>query len=109
MRSMPVGAVLARLTPGAYDRIQGLNGLIAVEPYHPGLKLDPHIGRTPLHNPLKAMSTVYDLRVRLFAGESPQVVADVVTKLGGSVRAMYEDEVLVEIIWPSWRRWSRCT
>jgi hypothetical protein len=72
MKSMPVSGVLARLTPGAYNRIQNMPGLLRLEPYHPGFKLDPTIGRTPLPNPLKALSEVYDLHVVCSRASSPR-------------------------------------
>ncbi len=97
MHSMPVSGAVVRLTPGAYSRIQTMGGLLRLEPYHPALKLDPSIGRTPLLNPLKALSEVYDLHVQLFNGEQPETVAEALMKLGGNVLAIEPDAVIVEL------------
>jgi hypothetical protein len=94
---MPVSGAVTRLTAGAYTRIQNMPGLLRLEPYHPALKLDPSIGRTPLLNPLKALSEVYDLHVRLFEGEQPEIVAEALMKLGGNVTSIEPDAVIVEL------------
>ena len=97
VRFAPVAAAIARLTPGAMAEVQKVRGLLAVEPYHPAFKLHPTIGRVPLLDPMKAVSEVYDLDVRVFKGEDAAVVAAYLAKLGGNVTAVFADTVRVEI------------
>ena len=70
---------------------------MAIEPYHPAFKLDPTIGRTPLADPTKALSEIYELELRIFAGEDAQKVASVAAGMGANVKAIYPDTVRVEI------------
>ena len=93
---MPVGAFIVRMTPGALQAAQSMGSVIALEPYHPALKLSPEIGRLPLPDPAKANSNVYSLSLRLFPGEDPAVVSAALTKLGVKVTNTYPDTVFVD-------------
>ena len=97
MRPMAVSALLARLTPAALAAIQDSAGLIAVEPWHPAFKLDPTIGRTPLRDPVKALSEIYELEISIFEGEQPHAVAQQITALGGRVTQVMADRVRAEL------------
>ena len=37
----PVSSMIVRLTSRGYSALQGANGLVAIEPYHPAIKIDP--------------------------------------------------------------------
>lgn len=97
VKTMPISAVVARLTPSAHAAVQSVSGLIAVSPYHAALKLDPSIGRTPHISPFKALSEVYDLDIRVFKGEDSRLVAEQVAAVGGTVSAIWPDTVRAEI------------
>ncbi len=58
---------------------------IVIEPYHPAFRLDPLIGRVALHDPERALSTVYILDVRLFPDTSLPATAKQIEALGGEV------------------------
>jgi hypothetical protein len=94
---MPVSAMVARLTAPGFEATRQHGSVLAVEPYQPAFKLEPTIGRTPLADPFKALSEVYDLDIRVFAGEDAQSVASKIAELGGSVSAVYPDTVRVEL------------
>ena len=70
MESPISGSLVAWLTRPAYQAVQSAIGFLAVEPYHAAFKLEPSIGRTPLPNPIKALSDVYTLEVMLWRGEN---------------------------------------
>jgi hypothetical protein len=97
VKTMPVMAVVARLTPSAYAAVQSISGILSVSPYHAGLKLDPAIGRTPHVSPFKALSDVYDLDISVFKGEDSRLVAEAVAQAGGTVSAIWPDTVRAEI------------
>ncbi len=84
---MPVSAAIALLTRDAFVDVQLHQGVKAVAPFPAGIKLHPEIGLTPLANPIKAVSTVYDLDITLFPGEDAQLVAKDIIALGGEVTA----------------------
>lgn len=95
--NLAVVGFIARLTPAAYAAVQGVPGLIFVEPYHPALKLSPTIGRAPLTDPVKALSSVYSLVVKPFAGEDPNAVAQQIAAIGGTVTAVWADAIKVDL------------
>jgi hypothetical protein len=97
VRFAPVASAIARLTPEAFAEVSSLPGVLAVEPYHPAFKLHPTIGRVPLLDPIKAVSEVYDLDVRVFQGEDASAVAAALETLGGQVTSVFPDTVRVEI------------
>ena len=94
---LPVSAMVARVDSTMLATIDGTPGVIAIEPYHPAFKLNPLIGRTPLADPVKAMSEVYELEVILQPGETAEAVASALASLGGKVNHVYPDTVIVEI------------
>ena len=94
---MPVAAIVARLTPAALARVEQLSGVMHVEPYHAALKLEPSIGRTPLRDPIKAVSEIYALELLLFPGENAELVAGAAARLGANVTAIWQDRVILEI------------
>ncbi len=65
LKAMPVASWVVRLTPASHGALQGMVGLMAIEPYQPAFKISPTIGRTPLPNRLNALSEVYALDVML--------------------------------------------
>ena len=69
------GSLIARPNQDAYDSVREAVGILAVEPYHAAFKLDPKIGRTPLPDPIRALSDVYTLRVTLWPHEDPMAAA----------------------------------
>jgi hypothetical protein len=91
------GSVVALLTRGAYQAVQSSVGFIAVEPYHAAFKLNASIGRTPLADPIKALSDVYKLGVLLWPGEDLEAAANAVGQIGGNVVAMHGDTLIVEV------------
>ncbi len=91
VRKVPIGAVLARLTPEALEAVRALPGLLAVEPYHPAFKLSPMIGRTPLPDPVAAISSRYRLVVRIFEGEGRQAMAAAIVQAGFEILRSYGD------------------
>ena len=97
MQALPVASWVARLTPDAMASIEGRPEVLAVAPYHPAFKLDPSIGRVPLNDPIRALSTIYDLDVRIFAGESADLVARMLARLGGNVVSVFPDTIRVKI------------
>ena len=97
VKEVPVAALIARLTPAAMNEANSVAGVTAVVPYQPAFKLHPSIGRTPLTDPMKAVSEVYTLDVRVFRGEDSNVVATQLAKLGGNVTTIFPNSVRVEI------------
>lgn len=95
VQEMAVAASLVRLTAAGYAALQGMPGLIALEPYHPAFKLSPMIGRAPLPDPLKALSDVYTLEVVLFPGENAQAVAQMLAGLGANVVQILGGDVVI--------------
>jgi len=94
---VPAAGLLVRLTPAGYSELTKSSRVVAIEPYHAAFKLDPTIGRTPLLDPTLAISEVYHLVVRLFPGESPEAVAQAIGRLGGSVDAIHDEELRVQL------------
>ena len=94
---LPVNTYLTRLTPSAFSAVQDTVGITAVEPYHPGLKLSPTIGRTPLADPLKAASEVVSVELKLFPQESAELVAASVAELGANVINVHSGAVYVDV------------
>jgi hypothetical protein len=97
LESPSAGILVAMLNGRAYDAVRGAGGVLAVEPYHPAFKLDPTIGRTPLPDPLKAVSDVYELEILTWAGEDAARVAEAVTELGGYVKAAANDVIVADV------------
>jgi hypothetical protein len=97
VHALPGTALIARMTPRAFAEIQKAQGLLAIDRYHPAFKLNPTIGRSPLIDPIKAVSEVYELDVRIFDGEDAKAIAQELIKLGGNVTKIFPDTVRVEI------------
>lgn len=97
VQEMPVGGFVVRLTAAGHAGIQGLGAVRALEPYHGALKLSPAIGRIPLTDPVKALSEVYTLELRIFPGEDVGAVSAALSALGGSVQFTTADTVVVDI------------
>jgi len=97
VKEVPVAALIARLTPAAMSQANSVAGVTAVVPYQPAFKLHPSIGRTPLTDPMKAVSEIYTLDVRVFRGEDPNAVVAQLQKLGGNVTKVFPNSVRVEI------------
>jgi hypothetical protein len=97
LEQMPVGAFVARLTVGAFDSIQSMPGVLALEPYHPAFKLSPTIGRVPLPDPVRAVSDVYRLDAVLFHGENATAIASQLAGLGANVTGVNGDVISFEI------------
>ncbi|MDX1389272.1 MAG: hypothetical protein R3344_08780, partial [Acidobacteriota bacterium] len=93
----PVAAFVALLTQDALVAAQSHSGVMGVIPYHPAFKINPMVGRTPLADPYKAVSDVYTLDVRLFAGEDAVPVAEAISKLGGTVQEISDGYVRVDL------------
>ncbi len=91
------GGVVARLTAASYNAIQGQPGVLLLEPYHPAFRLSPYIGRIPLADPVKALSSVYSLDIQVFPGEDASVVARAVAALGGNVTSIGTDLVKADV------------
>jgi hypothetical protein len=91
------GSMIARLSMGAYEATRSAVGILAVEPYHGAFKLNPKIGRTPLPDPLRALSDVYTLEVVLWRGEDATVAAKAVSEIGGTVSRTYGDSLVVDL------------
>ncbi len=91
---------VAKVTPAALAELNAGSGVVAFEPFHPGLKLNPSIGRVPLPHPIDAVSEIYALDLLLFPGEDVGPVASALTQMGGAVRATVVNDfpqVAVEI------------
>ncbi|MCP3981018.1 MAG: S8 family serine peptidase [bacterium] len=97
VRALPVAAFVVRVDFAALPRLNALPGVLAVEPYHPALKLSPEIGRAPLIDPVQAVSEIYRLELRLFPGEDARRVAAEVETLGGSIRSVWPDTVVADV------------
>ncbi|MCP3979171.1 MAG: S8 family serine peptidase [bacterium] len=97
VRPLPVSATIVRLNAAALDAVERGAGVTAVEPYHPALKLDPSIGRTPLLDPFKALSETYELEVLLHRGESTDSVVDAIVALEGKILRDYGDTLIVTL------------
>ncbi|HEX4825310.1 MAG TPA: hypothetical protein VFV19_13470 [Candidatus Polarisedimenticolaceae bacterium] len=93
---MPVGAFIVRMTPAAYDAVRGFGSVIILEPYHAAFKLSPDIGRNPLLDPIKAVSSTYSLAMRVFPGESTQAVAATIQAMGLTVKKFDEVTLYVD-------------
>ncbi|MBZ5640671.1 MAG: S8 family serine peptidase, partial [Acidobacteriia bacterium] len=97
VESLSGGAFLVRLTAATYGVLQGQPGVQLVEPYHPAFRLSPYIGRVPLADPVKALSSVYSLDIQLFPGEDASAVAREIAALGGNVTAVWTDEIKADV------------
>ncbi len=98
VQEMAVAAFITRLTAAGHSSLQGMPGLIALEPYHPALKLSPTIGRAPHLDPLKALSDIYTLELQLFPGEDVQAVAQALAGLGaGATKILGSDLVVADV------------
>ncbi len=97
VEEMGGAAYAVRLNAGAPAAIREIPGVLAVEPYHPAFKLSPHIGRSPLPDPVKAVSPIYDLDLLLFPGEDANAVARAIRNLGGNVLAVAPNAVRAEL------------
>ncbi|MCP3981019.1 MAG: S8 family serine peptidase [bacterium] len=97
VRALPVAAFVVRIEFVALPRLSAIPGVLAVEPYHPALKLNPAIGRVPLIDPAQAVSDIYRLELRLFPGEDARPVATEVEALGGSVRSVWPDTIVADV------------
>ncbi|MCP3982208.1 MAG: S8 family serine peptidase [bacterium] len=97
VRSMPVSAMLVRINAATLAEASSKAGVLVAEPYHLGFKLDPTIGRTPLRDPLKAMSEVYDLEVLLHRDEASEPVVRAIEVMGGTIERNYGDTLIVSI------------
>jgi hypothetical protein len=93
---MPVAAFLVRMTWNGSIAIKDNPSVIAILPYEPAFKLSPQIGRVPLLDPVKAVSSVYTLKVQLFPGESVDTVSASLTALGVQVKGHYSDVIIVD-------------
>ena len=96
-QSLGPDGFIVRLTAAGHAAIRGQGGVRFLEPYHPAFKLDPDIGRSPLTDPAKALSSVYSLQVRLFPGEDAGAVARALQAMGGTILAVSPAQVEVEI------------
>jgi hypothetical protein len=83
---MPVGAFIVRMTPAAFDAVRGLGSVIALEPFHPAFKISPDLGRNPLADPVKAVSSVYSLGLRLHPGQDAQAATAALAAIGVTVK-----------------------
>jgi hypothetical protein len=83
--SMPVAAHVAKLNAELLEDVQKLPGVIAIEPYHAALKFSPSLGRVPLADAERAISSVYELAIGTWRGEDPQPVVDAIESMGGKV------------------------
>ena len=97
VEQMPVGGFVARLTAGAFDAIQAVPGVLALEPYHPAFKLSPMVGRVPMVDPVRAISDVYRLEAMVFQGEDATAVASQLARVGANVVGVNGDVITFEI------------
>ena len=94
---LPGPGLLARLAPGGSERVRETAAVLVMEPYHPGFKLSPSIGRIPLPDPVAAASEIYDLEISLFAGEDPLKAAGELAGLGGEIVSVFPDMVRARV------------
>lgn len=97
LQEMAVAGFVVRLNTAGYGALQGQPGVLFLDPYHPAYKLSPMIGRVPQFDPVKALSTVYELNLTLFPGENPAAVAAALAGLGANVTATFPDSIRVEV------------
>src|SRR5262245_41770972 len=93
---MPVAAFLVRMTWNGSIAIKDSPSVISIIPYEPAFKLSPQIGRVPLLDPAKAVSSVYSLKIQLFPGESVDAVSASLAAIGVTVKGHYSDIILVD-------------
>ena len=86
---------IARVTPAGRSVVERSADVSASLLYPPAVKLHPSIGRVALTDPVKALSDVYELAVRIFPGEDAELVAQSLGQLGGNVIAVVPDTVRV--------------
>jgi hypothetical protein len=96
MSEMANAAFLVRTTETAAAQMRNMPGVF-VEPYHPAFKLAANIGRAPLPDPLRAVSDVYTVDVKLFRGEPAENVVAAVAALGGNVTLNTGENLVVEL------------
>lgn len=82
---VPNNAYIVRVDAAKYQAVAGSHLLQYVAPYHPGYKIAPDLGTSPLPDAAKAASPVYSLVVRGFPGSSASQIAGMITSLGGTV------------------------
>ncbi len=82
---LPREAVVLRASPQSVQRVLSSPIFVHVEPYHPALKIDFHVGQVPLWNKQRADSPVFELAVIGHRGESPEDLIRDVERVGGSV------------------------
>ncbi len=94
---IPNMALLVKLTPASWAVVKENFDVLAVEPFHPALKLSPMIGRTPLPDPDRAVSPVYVLELLPFPGEDLLQLEKAIADLGGGLVRRFPDRLRVEI------------
>ena len=97
LEAMAVSAHVVRVSPLLQGVLRAQDGVLALEPYHPALKLAPTIGRAPMADPARAVSEVYALEAALFRGEEANKVASSLRALGAEVTRVDPDVVFFEL------------
>lgn len=99
---MPERAYVVRSADRAQvEYLAGLDIVDAAMPYHPGLKIDRSVGRTPLIERARALSNSLDLLVATWPGATPEEVEIMrreVERVVGAARVRpYEDGRVLQV------------
>jgi hypothetical protein len=94
---LPNRAYIVLLAQTNYALISGFSSVKFIEPYHPAFKISPGVGRTPLLDPVKAVSPIYSLNVMVFPNEQAELIAMQISKMGGSVKKVLGDTIILDI------------
>jgi hypothetical protein len=90
------GAMIVEMNIATLNAVQDSVGVLGLMPYHAAFKLHPAIGRAPLPDPIKAVSSVYELDVMLWSVEDGERVAQELRELGVTVNGVWGDQLRVE-------------
>ncbi len=94
---LPNRAYIVLLNNANHGIFSSSSAVKFIEPYHPALKIHPMVGRIPHIDPVKAVSPIYSLMVKVFPNESAELVAQGISKMGGLIRYVAGDQIAVDI------------
>ena len=89
---VPQNGYIVKVTPQSYPALAASALLQYVAPYHPGYKISRGMGVTPLPDPDKAASPVYDIGLRGFPGVGLKDLEAQFVALGGKIIGSEETE-----------------
>ena len=84
----PSNGAFVRADRAAFDMLSGSPLIQFIEPYHPAYKIHPTVGRVAQTTPEEAASPIFQLQVTLWPGEPAAATADLLSRLGATVKGV---------------------